>query len=73
MTNQIPMKLLVVHLNEPSETHYHDPEKISSWFLGKRLSHYPMFAVDDNKNMKPIVLTSSDVHEIQSQVMEQLK
>jgi hypothetical protein len=73
MTNQIPMKLLVVHLNEPSKTHYHDPEKIGSWFLGKQLSHYPLFVVDDNKHMKHIVLTSSDVHEIQSQVMEQLK
>jgi hypothetical protein len=37
------------------------------------LSNYPMFAVSDDGIMKQIELTSADVQEIETQVMEQLK
>ena len=67
------MKLLVVNLQNPSDTKYHNPKQIGIHLWGRRLSNYPMFAVDENGMMKQIVLTSSDSREIQKQVMEQLK
>lgn len=67
------MKLLVVNLQNPNETHYHHPKSIGIFMLGRRLSNYPMFAVNENGEMKQIVFESADVMEIEKQVMEQLK
>jgi hypothetical protein len=67
------MKLLVVNLQNPNETHYHHPKSIGIFMLGRRLSNYPMFAVSENGEMKQIVLTSSECNEIQEQVMEAIK
>lgn len=66
------MKLLVVDLQSPNETHYHDPNTIGAFLLGRRLSNYPMFAVKDDGTMKKIVVDSADVTEIEKQVLEQL-
>ena len=67
------MKLLVVNLQNPNETKYHNPKDIGAFMWGRRLSNYPMFSVSDGGTMKQIVLTSGDVMEIKKQVMEQLK
>ena len=67
------MKLLVVNLQNPNETKYHNPKDIGAFMWGRRLSNYPMFSVSDDGTMKPIVLESADVMEIKKQVMEQLK
>ena len=67
------MKLLVVNLQNPNETKYHNPEDIGAFMWGRRLSNYPMFVVSDDGTMKQIVLESADVMEIKKQVMEQLK
>ena len=67
------MKLLVVNLQNPNETKYHNPKNISAFMWGRRLSNYPMFAVSDDGTMNQIVLESADVMEIKKQVMEQLK
>jgi hypothetical protein len=67
------MKLLVVNLQNPNETKYHNPKDVGAFMLGRRLSNYPMFAVDENGEMKQIVLESAGVMEIEKQVMEQLK
>lgn len=67
------MKLLVVNLQNPNETKYHSPKNIGAFMWGRRLSNYPMFAVNENGEMKQIVLESADIMEIEKQVMEQLK
>ena len=67
------MKLLVVNLQNPCDTKYHNPKRIGSYLWGRRLSNYPMFAVDENGNMNPIVVNAGDVIELQKQVLEQLK
>jgi hypothetical protein len=67
------MKLLVVNLQNPNETKYHNPKDIGVFMWGRRLSNYPMFAVSENSEMKQIVLESSNVMEIEKQVMEVLK
>ena len=67
------MKLLVVNLQNPNETKYHNPKDIGVFMWGRRLSNYPMFAVSENGEMKQIALESADVMEIENQVMEQLK
>ena len=67
------MKLLVVNLQNPNETKYHNSKDIGAFMWGRRLSNYPMFSVSDDGTMKPIVLESADVMEIKKQVMEQLK
>ena len=66
------MKLLVVDLQNPNETHYHDPNNIDAFMLGRRLSNYPMFVVKDDGTMKKIVVDSADAVEIKKQVLEQL-
>jgi hypothetical protein len=66
-------KLLVVNLQNPQETKYYNPKDIGVFMWGRRLSNYPMFAVSDDGIMKQIELTSADVQEIKTQVMEQLK
>lgn len=66
------MKLLVVDLQNPTKTHYHDSNTIGAFMLGRRLSNYLMFAVKDDGTMKKIVVDSADVTEIQKQVLEQL-
>jgi len=67
------MKLLVVNLQNPNETKYHNPKDIGGFMLGRRLSNYPMFAVDKNGEMKQIVFKSAYITEIEKQVMEELK
>lgn len=67
------MKLLVVNLQNPNDTKYHNPKNIGVFMLGRRLSNYPMFAVSKNGEMKQIVLESTDVMEIQKQVMGAIK
>jgi len=67
------MKLLVVNLQDPSQTKYHNPKDIGVFMWGRRLSNYPMFSVDENGTMKPIVLNSADCNVITEQVLEQLK
>ena len=67
------MKLLVVNLQDPSQTKYHNPKNISSFMWGRRLSNYPMFSIDENGTMNPIAITTGDVIELQEQVLEQLK
>jgi hypothetical protein len=67
------MKLLVVNLQNPEKTHYHNPKDIGIFMLGRRVSNYPMFAVDDTGNTKLIVLTSSECSQITKQVLEQLQ
>jgi hypothetical protein len=67
------MKLLVVNLQNPNETKYHNPKNIGVFMWGRRISNYPMFAVGKNGEMKQIVLKSADIMEIKNQVMEELK
>ena len=67
------MKLLVVDLQNPANTQYRNPKDIGTFLLGRHIPNYPMFAVDDAGNTKPIVLTSSDCIQITKEVMEQLK
>jgi hypothetical protein len=69
------MKLLVVNLQDPSQTKYRNPKDIGVFMLGRRLSNYPMFSVDENGTMNPITITTcyNDVIELQKQVLEQLK
>jgi hypothetical protein len=67
------MKLLVINLQNPGDTKYHNPKKIGSWMLGRRLSNFPMFAVDENGKMKQIVFTDSECSSITQQVLEQLQ
>jgi hypothetical protein len=67
------MKLLVVNLQDPSQTTYRNPKDIGSFMWGRRLSNYPMFSVDENGTMNPITITTGDVIELQEQVLEQLK
>jgi hypothetical protein len=66
-------KLLVVNLQNPGETHYHNPKTIDSFMWGRRLSNYLMFTVGSEGVVTPITLTSGDVHDIRNQVMEKLK
>ena len=66
-------KLLVVNLQNPQETRYYNPKDIGVFMWGRRLGNYPMFSVSDDGSMKQIELTSADVQEIETQVMEQLK
>jgi hypothetical protein len=67
------MKLLVVNLQDPSQTTYRNPKDIGVFMWGRRLSNYPMFSVDENGTMNPITITTGDVIELQEQVLEQLK
>lgn len=67
------MKLLVVNLQNPNETKYHNPKDIGVFMWGRRISNYPMFAVSENGEMKQIVLKSADIMEIENQVMGELK
>jgi hypothetical protein len=67
------MKLLVVNLQDPSQTKYRNPKDIGVFMWGRRLSNYPMFSVDENGTMNPITITTGDVIELQEQVLEQLK
>jgi hypothetical protein len=67
------MKLLVVNLQDPSQTTYRNPKDIGVFMWGRRLSNYPMFSVDENGTMNPIVLNSADCNVITEQVLEQLK
>lgn len=67
------MKLLVVNLQDPTQTQYYNPEEIGIFMWGRRLSNYPMFSVGENGIMNPIVLTSADCNAITEEVMEQLK
>ena len=67
------MKLLVVNLQDPSQTTYRNPKNIGVFMWGRRLSNYPMFSVDENGTMNPITITTGDVIELQEQVLEQLK
>jgi hypothetical protein len=67
------MKLLVVNLQDPSQTKYHNPKNIGAFMWGRRFSNYPMFSVDENGTMNPITITTGDVIELQKQVLEQLK
>jgi hypothetical protein len=67
------MKLLVINLQDPSQTKYHNPKDIGVFMWGRRLSNYPMFSVDENGTMNPITITTGDVIELQEEVLEQLK
>lgn len=63
------MKLLVVNLQNPELTHYHDPKTIGSWLLwGRRLSNYPMFLVYPDGSTIPFEYPSAEVGEIQKAV-----
>ena len=67
------MKLLVINLQDPSQTKYHNPKDIGVFMWGRRLSNYPMFSVDENGTMNPITITTGDVIELQEEVLEKLK
>jgi hypothetical protein len=70
------MKLLVVNLQDPSQTTYRNPKNIGVFMWGRRLSNYPMFSVDENGTMNPITITTgygADCNVITEQVLEQLK
>jgi len=67
------MKLLVINLQDPSQTKYHNPKDIGVFMWGRRLSNYLMFSVDENGTMNPITITTGDVIELQEEVLEQLK
>jgi hypothetical protein len=65
-------RLLVVDINNPGLTSYRNANTIGSFFLGRRISNYILFIVDDNNKTKQITLTSSECSEIQSQVLAQI-
>jgi hypothetical protein len=44
------MKLLVIDLKNPENSHYSDPHKIASFMMAKTVKNYPMFAVSDGTN-----------------------
>lgn len=67
------MKLLVVCLDWPENSLYIKPDKAGFYLLGRQLKRYPLFAVDDERNMTPIVLTSGDIDVIQNEVNQQLE
>lgn len=50
------MKLLVVNLQDPSKTHYHNVKDISYFLFGKRLSNYKLFLVSETGKMEPVKL-----------------
>ena len=66
------MKLLFVNLQNPCDTKYHNPKQIGSHLWGRRLSNYPMFAVDENGNMKPIVVNASDAIELYTKIVKEI-
>ncbi len=67
------MKLLVIDLKNPENSHYSDPHKIASFMMAKTVKNYPMFAVsDDLKVMEPILTTTCDCVELQLQVLGQI-
>ena len=67
------MKLLVVSLDWPENSLYIKPDKAGVFLCGRQFSRYPLFAVDDERNMTPIILTSGDIEVIQNEVNEQLE
>jgi hypothetical protein len=73
LKHTIKMKLLVVDLQNPNRTKYHNPNDIDSFFWGRHLINYPMFTVSENGELKQIVLETADVTEIKKRVMDELK
>jgi hypothetical protein len=67
------MKLLVVSLDHPENSLYIKPEKAGIYLLGRQIKRYPLFAVDDERNITPIVLTSAEISMAQKEVDEQLE
>jgi hypothetical protein len=65
-------QLLVVDIHNPGSTMYRNVNTIGSFFWGRRISDYLLFAVGDNNKTKQIVLTSSECPDIQSQVLNQI-
>lgn len=63
MTTQI----LIVDLENPEETHYRDSKTVGYWFLGRRLSDYMIFAVNDRKVTR-VFFKSPDIKDIQQAV-----
>jgi|688.fasta_scaffold51643_8 hypothetical protein len=66
-------KLLVVNLQDPSKTKYWNAKNIGVFMLGRRLSNYKLFVVDQTGNMKPVVITNADILLIQQQVLDMMK
>jgi len=66
-------KLLVINLQNPSKTHYHNKKDIGMWMWGKRISNYKMFVLDEENNLVEIKLESSNIFEIQKKVNEAMK
>jgi hypothetical protein len=63
-------KLYVVDLRHLSKSHYHNPETIGLWLLGRHLDNYIMFAVShsDNRTTRKIPLTINNTLIIQHTV-----
>ena len=66
------MKLLIVNLQNPEQTKYRTSKGIGGWFLGRRLSNYGVFIVDNGVFTK-IEFTSSDCPDIQAVVDMHIK
>ena len=60
-------KLLLVNLRNPEDTRYFNPKTVGSYLLGRRLSNYAVFAVQDGK-LNQIDLVSGDCVVIQNQI-----
>ena len=62
------MRLLIVDLQDPSESRYYSPKTIGFWFWGKSISRYKLFVVDKEGAMIKIVLNEADANAIQNTV-----
>ena len=60
-------KLLLVTLQNPGLTKYRSSGSIAAYLLGRRLSDYAVFVVLDG-NLKQVVLTNADCHDIKHQI-----
>jgi hypothetical protein len=67
-------KLLAVNLQDPGKTSYINPKIAGLWMLGKCMSNYMYFAVQESDGDLPrleserILLDSAKIEDIQSQV-----
>lgn len=52
-------KLLLVNLQNPGDTKYVNPKTLGAYLLGRRLSNYALFVVQDG-NLNQIVLTTAN-------------
>jgi hypothetical protein len=62
-------RLLIIDLEYPDKTHYHNPETIDSFYWGRSISRHIPFLVNSDGSLEQIKLTNCDISQIKSQII----